>query len=161
MKPGSYTKLYVQLVFAVKFREALLRKAIRNQVFEYMAGICTNIKHKPLIINGVEDHVHILIGLNPAVSISDTVHDIKRGSSLFINNEGIIPGYFNWQNGFGAFSYSKSHLDNVYKYIENQEKHHSKELFRTEYISMIKNRKLNMMKDFFLNFLMTLRKIDS
>ena len=152
MKPGSYTQLYVQLVFAVKFREALLKKSIRNQVFEYMAGICTNLKHKALIINGVEDHVHILIGLNPAVSISDTVHDIKRGSSLFINNEGIVPGYFNWQNGFGAFSYSKSHLDNVYKYIENQEKHHSKELFRTEYLSMIEKSDIEYDERFLFDF---------
>ena len=91
MKPGTFTQMYVQLVFAVKNRDAVLKKDFRGRVFEYMSGIITNLKHKSMIINGTSNHVHILFGLNPSVSVSDTVHDIKRSSSLFINNEKLCP----------------------------------------------------------------------
>jgi putative transposase len=137
MKPGTFTQMYVQVVFSVKNREAILSKAIRNQVFGYIGGIKTNLKHKSILINGISDHVHILFGLNPSVSVSDTVYHIKRCSSLFINKEQSCPGYFSWQEGYGAFTYSRSQLDNIYKYIENQEEHHRRESFRTEYISFL------------------------
>jgi len=138
MKPGAFTQLYTQLVFAVKYRQALLTKEIRPHVFKYINGIIKDLGHKPIIINGVSDHIHIFIGLNPKVSISDTIHDIKRSSSLFINNEKLSRFYFNWQEGYGAFSYSRSHIDNVYQYILKQEEHHKKEKFRTEYIKFLK-----------------------
>ena len=132
--------MYGQLVFAVKNRDAILTKDIRKRVFEYMSGIITNLKHKSMIINGTSNHVHILFGLNPSVSVSDTVHDIKRSSSLFINNEKLCPFRFSWQEGYGGFSYSRSQIDEVYKYIENQESHHAKTTFRQEYIdTLIKN----------------------
>ncbi|MCE5344819.1 MAG: IS200/IS605 family transposase [Bacteroidales bacterium] len=137
MKPGTFTQMYVQLVFAVKNRDALLTKSIRSQVFEYIGGINKSLKHKSIIVNGISNHVHILIGLNPSVSISDTVYNIKRGSSLFINNEKLCPGHFSWQEGYGAFTYGRSQLNGIYKYIENQEIHHAKETFRIEYISML------------------------
>ena len=85
MKPGTFTQMYVQIVFAVRGRENVLIKRIRPRVFEYISGIITNLRHKSIIVNGSSDHIHIFLGLNPSVSISDTVHDIKRGSSLFIN----------------------------------------------------------------------------
>lgn len=138
MKPGAYTQLYIQLVFAVKYREAKLTKDIRGHVFEYMSGIITGMGHKSLIVNGVSDHVHILLGLNPKVSISDTVHDVKRSSSLLINKEGLCKGRFAWQEGYGAFSYTRSAMSNVYKYIENQEQHHEKSSFKAEYIEFLK-----------------------
>jgi len=97
MKPGTFTQLYVHLVFAVKFKDKVLHKAIRKKVCEYMSGILTNQKHKSIIINGVSDHVHILFGLNPAMSISDTVHNLKRSSSIFINDEKLCKGSFAWQ----------------------------------------------------------------
>jgi putative transposase len=97
MKPGTFTQMYVQLVFAVQNREAQLTKPFRNQIFEYIGGINTNLKHKSIIVNGVSTHVHILIGLNPSVSVSDTVYHIKRSSSLFINKEKLCPGRFSWQ----------------------------------------------------------------
>jgi REP element-mobilizing transposase RayT len=137
MKPGSFTQLYVQLVFAVKNRDAVLHKSIRGRIFEYMSGIITEMKHKSIIVNGVSDHVHIFIGLNPNISISETVHDVKRSSSLFINKEKLCLGNFAWQEGYGAFSYSRSHIDEVYKYILNQEKHHTKTTFKTEYIKLL------------------------
>ena len=121
MKPGTFTQIYVQLVFAVKNRETALRKEIRSNVFEYMSGILTNQKHKSIIINGLSNHVHILIGLNPSISVSDTVHEVKRSSTLFINRERLCSGKFSWQEGYGAFSYSRSQISDIYKYIENQE----------------------------------------
>jgi len=138
MKPGTFTQLYIQLVFAVKYRDKLLHRNFRSRVFEYMSGILTSMNHKSLIINGVSDHVHIFIGLNPSKSISDTVHDLKRGSSLFINKENICRGKFAWQEGYGAFSYSRSHIEEVYQYIKSQEEHHKKNSFREEYTKLLK-----------------------
>jgi REP element-mobilizing transposase RayT len=137
MKPGNFTQLHIQLVFAVKYREALLRKEIRENVFEYIAGIITTMGHKTLIVNGFSDHVHIFMGMNPKISISDTIHDVKRNSSLFINNNSLCQHKFAWQNGYGAFSYSHSHIKNVYNYIKNQESHHTRKTFQQEYMEFL------------------------
>jgi len=142
MKPGTFTQMYVQIVFAVRDRENLLTKTIRPRVFEYISGIITKLHHKSIIVNGYSDHVHIFLGLNPAVSVSDTVHDIKRGSSLFINENKLVPGRFSWQEGYGGFTYSKSQIGDVYRYIENQEEHHSGRSFREEYISFLEKNEI-------------------
>ncbi|MEJ5263537.1 MAG: IS200/IS605 family transposase [Ignavibacterium sp.] len=138
LKPGAFTQLYVHLIFAVKYRESLLTKEIREEVFKYISGIISNRKHKVLIINGMPDHIHILIGLNPNDKISDLVASIKRESSSFINGKKFFRGKFHWQDGYGAFSYSRSQLDVVYKYIANQEIHHKKRTFREEYVELLK-----------------------
>ncbi len=138
MKPGVFTQMYVQMVFAVKNRDAVLHKGIRKRVFEYMSGIISDMKHKSIIINGVSNHVHIFIGLHPTVSISDTVKEVKRGTSLFINNERLCLGNFAWQEGYGSFTYSRSQLNNVYNYILNQEQHHKKVTFKDEYIDFLR-----------------------
>ncbi len=137
MKPGRFTQLYVQLVFAVKNREAVLNAEIRGRVFEYISGVITNLKHKSIIVNGVSDHLHIMIGLNPSISISDTVFNLKRSSTLFINKHKLCKGAFAWQEGYGAFSYSKSQLESVYNYILKQEEHHRKVSFKEEYIKFL------------------------
>ena len=152
MKPGTFTQMYVQLVFAVKNRDAVLKNDFRERVFEYMSGIITNLKHKSIIINGTSNHVHILFGLNPSVSVSDTVHDIKRSSSLFINNEKLCPGRFSWQEGYGAFTYSRSQIADVYSYIENQESHHSKRTFREEYIDILTKNEIDFDQQFLFDF---------
>jgi len=152
MKPGSYTQLYVQLVFAVQYRKALLIKEIRPRVFEYMSGIASNLGHKSIIVNGVSDHVHVFIGLNPKISISDTVFDLKRSTSLFINEEKLSNFHFSWQDGYGAFSYSRSSLENVYRYIENQEEHHRKNSFRKEYVKYLKDFDIEYDKRFLFEF---------
>ena len=103
MKPGVFTQLYVQLVFSVQYRECFLKERYRGEIFKYISGIITNQKHKSIIVNGVDDHVHILVGLNPNISISDLVHDIKRNSSLFINRKPWFRDKFGWQEGYGAF----------------------------------------------------------
>ena len=152
MKPGTFTQIYVQLVFAVKNRETALRKEIRPHVFEYMSGILTNQKHKSIIINGLSNHVHILLGLNPSISVSDTVHEVKRSSTLFINRERLCFGRFSWQEGYGAFSYSRSQISNIYKYIENQEETHKLKTFQEEYVQYLKKREMEFDEQFLYEF---------
>ncbi|MDW7693822.1 IS200/IS605 family transposase [Flammeovirgaceae bacterium SG7u.111] len=138
MKPGVFTQLIIQLVFAVKSRKGMLRKEQREKVYSHMAVHLNNKGHKSIIINGMSDHVHVLLGLNPTISISDTVRDLKRSSSLFINEQNWLAGKFGWQDGYGAFSYSKSDLDKVFRYIQNQEQHHQKFNFRKEYTELLR-----------------------
>ena len=152
MKPGTYTQMYVQLVFAVKNRETALHSQIRNRVFEYMSGIITTMNHKSIIVNGVSDHVHVFIGLNPSKSISDTVHDLKRSSTLFINDERLCVGKFSWQEGYGGFTYSRSQVENVYKYILDQEKHHHKTTFRNEYLNFLAKFEIEYDEKFLFDF---------
>lgn len=135
--PGTFSQIYIQVVFAVKGRQNLLDKKWRNEVFKYMAGIVTQKGQKPIIVNGVSDHVHIFIGLKPSIALSDLVRDIKNNSSKFINEQNWVKGKFSWQEGYGAFSYSHSHIENVYQYILNQEKHHQKITFRQEYFEFL------------------------
>ncbi|MCK9270262.1 MAG: IS200/IS605 family transposase [Bacteroidales bacterium] len=153
MKPGAFTQLYLQLVFAVKNRDAVLHKDIRARVFEYMSGIITNMNHKSIIVGGVADHVHVFIGWNPTQSVSDTVHDIKRNSSLFINEERLCHGHFEWQAGYGGFSYGRSQVENVYNYILNQEQHHKKVTFRDEYIEFLKRFEIEYDERFLFKFM--------
>jgi len=122
MKPGVYTQMLVQLVFAVKYRESLLKKPYREEIFKYASAIVTDRKCKSIIVNGYTDHIHIFLGLHPTQSVSELVRDIKRSTSLFINNKNWFAGNFQWQEGYGAFTYSKSQMNNVYQYILNQEK---------------------------------------
>ncbi|HEU5289197.1 MAG TPA: IS200/IS605 family transposase [Cyclobacteriaceae bacterium] len=136
--PGTYSQLYIQVVFAVKFRENLLVKPWRTEVFKYMSGIVDNKGHKSIIVNGVEDHVHLFIGLKPSMAISDLIRDVKNNTSNFINEKKFVKGKFSWQEGYGAFSYSHSQIDAVYQYILNQEEHHRTRTFREEYIDFLK-----------------------
>lgn len=138
MKPGSFSQIYIHLVFAPKFRESLLQPHVCKVLYPYMGQTLNNNGHKPIIINGMSDHLHILLGLNPKQSVSDLISDLKRSSSLYFNEGRLLPGNFQWQEGYGAFSYSRSQLDNVYKYIENQKEHHGKITFRDEYLGFLK-----------------------
>jgi REP element-mobilizing transposase RayT len=153
MKPGTFTQMYVQLVFAVSNRDAVLIKEIRPRVFEYMSGIMTNLKHKSLIINGTLNHVHVLFGLHPSVSVSDTVYNLKRSSSLFINKERLCLGRFSWQEGYGGFSYGRKQLDTIYNYIANQELHHKKKSFQQEYVDYLNENEMIFDQEFLFDFL--------
>ncbi|MBK8619914.1 MAG: IS200/IS605 family transposase [Anaerolineales bacterium] len=135
---GTYSQIYIQVVFAVKGRQNLLKKEWRDEVFKYMSGIIKNKGQKPIIVNGVEDHVHIFIGLKPSAALSDIIRDVKNNATNFINENKWVQGKFNWQEGYGAFSYSHSQVENVYHYILNQEQHHSKQTFQEEYIDLLK-----------------------
>ena len=135
---GTYSQIYVQVVFAVQGRQNLLQKEWRQEVFKYMAGIIKNKGQKPLIINGVADHMHAFIGLKPAMALSDLVRDVKNNSSNFINDHKWVAGKFNWQEGYGAFSYSHSQIEAVYNYIQTQEQHHTRQTFKDEYLDLLK-----------------------
>ncbi|WP_026727382.1 IS200/IS605 family transposase [Flavobacterium denitrificans] len=135
---NTYSQLYIHIVFAVKGRENLISKNWKDEIYKYITGIVTNKGQKLIAINGMPDHIHILIGLKPDKSISDLVRDIKANSSKFINAKRWINGKFEWQNGFGAFTYGHSQLTNIIKYIENQEEHHKTRTFKDEYIEFLK-----------------------
>jgi len=134
---GTFSQIYIQYVFAVKGSENLLQKPWRDEVFKYMAGIIKGKNQKPIIVNGVEDHVHVFVGIKPSMAISDLVRDIKNNSSKFINEQNFIKGKFSWQEGYGAFSYAHSQIENVFQYIANQEEHHKKETFQEEYLDLL------------------------
>jgi len=144
--------MYIQLVFAVRNCDAALHPGIRDQVFKYISGIVTNLNHKSIIVNGVSDHVHIFLGLHPNITISDTVKEIKQNSSLFINKEKLCLGKFSWQEGYGAFSYSRSQIEDVYNYIQNQEQHHRKQTFKEEYLDFLKKFEVEYNPDFLFHF---------
>ncbi len=125
--PETFTQIYLQIVFTVKRRENLLSKNWRDEVFKYISGIITNKGQKLIIVGGYSDHVHILIGLKPGIALSDLVRDVKNNSSDFINDKRFLPGKFSWQEGYGAFSYGHTQINDIYNYILNQEEHHKKE----------------------------------
>ena|SRR6187401_1482618 len=135
---NTFTQIHLQLVFAVKYRAALIHKSWKDELYKYITGIVQGNNHKLLGINGIEDHIHILIGFRTHQSLSDLLEDIKTNSSKWINERGFIRTKFRWQEGYGAFSYSMSHLKNVLTYIENQESHHKKIRFIDEYKSLLK-----------------------
>ncbi|MBS1928875.1 MAG: IS200/IS605 family transposase [Chitinophagaceae bacterium] len=135
---NTYTQIFVQVVFAVKGRQNLIQKQHREDLHKYITGIINNRNQKLLSIFCMPNHTHILLSLDPSISLSDLVRDIKAGSSKFINDSNWISKKFNWQEGFGAFSYSKSQIDRVIKYILNQEEHHRMETFKEEYIDFLK-----------------------
>ncbi|MBK9794374.1 MAG: IS200/IS605 family transposase [Sphingobacteriales bacterium] len=135
---NTYTQIHIQFVFAVKFRDAVIHSSWKDELYRYMTGIVQNNKHKLIAINGMPDHIHILIGMRPTQSISDLMQDIKGSSSKWINQKGFIKVKFEWQEGYGAFSYGKSQVKDVIAYIENQEQHHSKKTFRDEYMDFLK-----------------------
>ena len=134
---GTFSQIYIQYVFSVWGRENLLQKPWRDEVFKYISGIIKGKNQKTIIVNGVSDHVHVFVGLKPAMNISELVRDIKNNSSNFINEQKFLRGKFSWQEGYGVFSYAHSQIQNVYQYIENQEEHHNKRTFKEEYIDFL------------------------
>ena len=134
---NTFSQIYIQYVFAVKGRQNVLHKPWREDVFKYISGIIKTKDQKPIIVNGVADHVHVFAGIKPTMNISDLIRDIKNNSSNFINQQPWVKGKFSWQEGYGAFSYVHSQLDNVYQYIANQEEHHRHKTFKEEYLEFL------------------------
>lgn len=130
---GSFSQIYIQIVFAVKGRQSMIRESWEQELYKYISGIITNKGQKPLAINGMPDHIHILIGMKPSCCLSDLIREIKKSSNEFINEKKFVQGRFYWQEGYGAFSYGHSALDNVIAYVKNQKLHHRKKTFREEY----------------------------
>ncbi|MDQ6609128.1 MAG: IS200/IS605 family transposase [Bacteroidota bacterium] len=136
--PNTYTQLYIQFVFAVKHRQALIQPAWKTDLYKYITGIVQGKKSKLLAINGMSDHIHIFIGYNPIISIPDLVKDIKLASNNWVNEAKLTKQRFGWQEGYGAFSYSRSLVHDVSTYIEKQEIHHKKKTFGEEYVAFLK-----------------------
>lgn len=134
---NTYTQLYIQIVFTVKGRQNLIHKSWRDELHKYICGIVNGKKQKVYAIGGVSDHIHILVSINPNISISDLVRDIKANSSKWIKEKGHVNNGFKWQEGFGAFSYAQSQLDTIIAYVNNQEQHHMKKTFKEEYIEFL------------------------
>ncbi len=134
---NAYSQIYIQAIFAVEHRAGLIGNEWKEELFKYIGGIFRNNKEKLIAIGGIKDHIHLLFGLRPSTAISDLTRDVKSDSTIFINEKGFLRGKFNWQEGFGAFSYSRSQLDAVAKYVLNQEKHHSKRSFKDEYVALL------------------------
>ena len=135
--PNTYTQLYIQFVFAVKHRESLIKRDWKDDLYKYITGIVQNNKSKMLAINGMSDHIHIFIGYKPTIAIPDLIKDIKLASGSWINNNRLTSHRFNWQEGYGAFSYRLRDVDEICRYIQNQEDHHLKKTFKEEYIELL------------------------
>jgi REP element-mobilizing transposase RayT len=134
---NTYTKLFIHVVFAVRGRENIISPRWKDDLYKYITGIVTNNDQKLMIINGMPDHIHILLGLKPAMALSDLVRDIKANSSRFINEQKWVHGKFEWQNGFGAFTCNPAELEPIINYIKNQEEHHKMKQFKEEYIDLL------------------------
>ena len=149
---NTYSQIYIHIVFSVKGRENLILEKHREELQKYISGIVQERKQKLLAIFCMPDHVHVLVGLNPDVNISSLVRDIKAGSSNFINTKGWIKGKFNWQEGYGAFSYSRSHLNVVSQYILNQPEHHKKKTFKEEYLEFLNKYEIEYKDEYLFEF---------
>ncbi|WP_016778462.1 IS200/IS605 family transposase [Anaerophaga thermohalophila] len=135
---NTYTQLNIHAIFSVKGRENIILDSYRNRLHQYIAGIINNGRNFSLAVNGYRDHVHIFFEMSPAKSLSDVMKEIKASSSKWINQNNLVRARFAWQEGYGAFSYSRSQRDMVIKYIMEQEKHHAKKTFREEYLELLK-----------------------
>ncbi len=149
---NTYSQISIQVVFAVKHRENIITTDFRNRLHEYITGIIIGNKQKPLAVNGWKDHVHVFFGMEPSVCISDIVRDIKAGSSKWINDHHFVKGKFHWQDGYAAFSYSKSQRDPVIKYIVNQEQHHRRKTFREEYLELLRKSEIEFDEKYLFEF---------
>ena len=134
---NTYSQIYIQIVFAMEGRQNLIDPKHNDDLQKYITGIVTKQNQKLIAVNNVPDHIHLVIGQRPDSALSDLVGDIKSGSTNFINRQRWVKGRFNWQEGFGAFSYSRSQLDAVIRYVKNQQKHHQRLSFRDEYVELL------------------------
>jgi putative transposase len=134
---NTYHQVYIHCVFAVKYREAVIEKTWRSKLFGVIGNLINETGCKTIIVNGVDDHVHCFLALKPIISISELMKTVKSKSSKYINDNLLTKKRFEWQEGYGVFSYSHSHIDAVYKYVANQEEHHKKQTFREEYLDFL------------------------
>lgn len=150
---NTYSQIFIQFIFAVKGRERVIREEKRDRLEKYITGIIQNRKQKLLAIYANPDHIHILVGYNNLNStIPDLVRDVKSNSSKMMNEENWFDGKFNWQEGYGAFSYSKSQIDRVVKYILNQEEHHKKRNFKEEYLEFLSRFEIEYKDEYLFEF---------
>ena len=139
---NTYHQIYLQTIFAVKYRNAVIDKSWKEQLFGVIGNLINETKCKTIIVNGIEDHVHCFLGLKPVVSVSDLMQTVKAKSSKYINDHKLTKERFEWQGGYGVFSYSQSAVESVFKYIQNQEANHKKQTFKDEYLEFLKKFKV-------------------
>ncbi len=149
---NTFSQIYLQFVFAVKNRQALIEKKHKEELHKYITGLVQNRKAKMLAVNCMPDHIHLFVGYKPNVLISDFIKEIKVESNEFINDKKWIRGKFSWQEGYGVFSYSHSHIDNVINYIKNQEVHHQKRTFKQEYHELLNKFKIPFEEKYLFDF---------
>jgi REP element-mobilizing transposase RayT len=135
---NTYTQIHIQTVFTVRNRQCLIHKSWEDELYKYITAIIQNCDHKVLQINGMPDHIHIFFGMRPKQSLSDLMKRVKEDSSSWINKKGFLKDRFSWQAGYGGFSYAKSEVPRVIRYIQNQKEHHKKETFIEEYLCILK-----------------------
>jgi putative transposase len=150
---NTYTQIYIQVVFAVEDRASLVRPSFKEDIYKFMTGVIKQEKQKLIAINGMPDHVHLLIGLKPDIALSALVRDVKAKSSKWVNERGLVKGKFRWQEGFGAFSYGHSQLDAIVRYIQDQEQHHAKRTFRNEYFALLRKFDIAFQDKYVFNFI--------
>ena len=151
--PNTYSQILIHVVFCVKGRAHLIDKKWRKELHSYISGIITAKGQKSIIVNGVENHVHCFIGLKPSMSLSELIREVKNNSSKFINEKQFVKSKFQWQEGFGAFSYATSQVKNVYNYILNQEEHHKKSSFKQEYLDLLETYEVDYDEKYLFDFL--------
>ncbi len=149
---NTYVKAYFHLVFAVQNRQALIQKQWKNNLEKYITGVIQNHHHKLIAIGSMPDHLHIFIGYNLNQTIPDLVEDIKTSSNQWIKRERLSYNKFNWQKGYGAFTHSHSQLDDVAKYVLNQERHHYKKTFEEEYLEMLEKFEISYKTQYLFDF---------
>jgi putative transposase len=149
---NTYTQIYIHVVFAVEGRQSLIDPKRNDELQKYITGIVSGQKQKLIAINNMADHLHMLVGIKADLSVSELVRDVKANSSKFINDRRWVLGKFSWQEGFGAFSYSRSQLSTVIRYIENQQKHHEKKTFRDEYVGFLEKFEVEYDKRYIFKF---------
>ena len=149
----TYSQIYIQTVFAVQNRNALIHSSWEEELYKYITGIVQNKGQKMLSINGTSNHIHFFIGMKPTCCLSDMVREIKKSSNNFIKEKKFTSYNFQWQEGFGAFSYSHSQLTDVIKYIENQKEYHKKRTFKEEYLSLLKAFEIEFKDEYLFNWI--------
>lgn len=150
---GTFSQIYIQIVFAVKGREGLIQKEWEERLYQYITGIVKTKEQKLIAINGMPDHIHVFIGMKPSCCLSDLVREIKKSSNDFIKENHLSKFKFSWQEGYGAFSYSHSQIDAVVKYILNQKEHHKKVTFKEEYIDFLKKFEIDHDEKYLFNWI--------
>lgn len=149
---STYSRIYIQIVFAVRNRHALIKPEWEERLFQYITGIVQNKGQKMFAINGVEDHIHLFISSSPSCCLSDLVREIKKSSNTFINENKFSNYKFQWQEGFGAFSYGHSQVDKVVNYVMNQKEHHKKKTFKSKYVDFLKKFEIEFKEEYPFDF---------
>lgn len=153
MEPGTFSQIYIQFVFAVKGRQSLISEKWEEDLYKYISGLVSNKGQKVLAINGAYDHLHILIGAKLSCCPSDLLREIKKSTNTWINENNLTKSKFSWQTGGAGFSYSKSHVDDVIKYINNQKEHHKKVSFKDEYLKILRDQEVEFKNEYLFKWI--------